>query len=145
MALLREKGCTLVDTTCGSVLNVWKNVERYARDGFTSVIHGKYDHEETRATASRTSLYPAGAYLVVRDLAETGMVCDYIHGRSSRATFLDRFAPALSGGFDPDRHLERVGLANQTTMLSSESLQIAEEIRRAMLDRYGEAELAGHF
>jgi 4-hydroxy-3-methylbut-2-enyl diphosphate reductase len=145
MSLLKERGCTLVDTTCGSVLNVWKNVERYARDGFTSVIHGKYDHEETRATASRTSLHPGGTYLVVRDLEETALVCDYIRTRGDSDAFLARFKSAISAEFDPERHLERVGLANQTTMLSSESLQVAEDIRRAMLHRYGEAELARHF
>ena len=145
MNLLRERGCTLVDTTCGSVLNVWKNVERYARDGFTSIIHGKYDHEETRATASRTTLYPGGCYLVVRDLDETALVCDYIRRRGDRGAFLGKFASAISEGFDPDRHLESVGLANQTTMLSSESLQVAEEFRLAMLDRYGESELSRHF
>ena len=145
MALLRQRECTLVDTTCGSVLNVWKNVERYARDGFTSVIHGKYDHEETRATASRTGLYPNGRYLVVRDLEETALVCDYIRRGGDRGAFLDRFRPAVSEGFDPERHLEQVGLANQTTMLSSESLQVGEEIRRAMVDRYGEAEMLKHF
>ncbi len=145
MALLRERGCTLVDTTCGSVLNVWKNVERYARDGFTSVIHGKYNHEETRATASRTGLHPGGKYVVVRDLEETAMVCDAIRGRGDRRAFLDRFARAVSRGFDPDRDLQRVGLANQTTMLSSESQRVAEEIRLAMIDRYGEAELPEHF
>jgi 4-hydroxy-3-methylbut-2-en-1-yl diphosphate reductase len=145
MAMLRERGCTLVDTTCGSVLNVWKNVERYAREGYTSVIHGKYDHEETRATASRTGLYAGGRYLVVRDLEETDRVCDYIRRGGEPEAFLARFSPAVSPGFDPDRDLARVGLANQTTMLSSESLQVAEAIRRAMVDRYGEADLARHF
>ncbi|HEV8336217.1 MAG TPA: 4-hydroxy-3-methylbut-2-enyl diphosphate reductase [Candidatus Polarisedimenticolia bacterium] len=145
MDLLRGKGCTLVDTTCGSVLNVWKNVERYARDGFTSIIHGKYDHEETRSTASRTSLYKDGKYLVVRDHEETGIVCEHILGRGDRDAFLTRFQPAVSEGFDPDRDLERAGLANQTTMLSSESLEVAERIRQAMIARYGEVELPKHF
>ena len=145
MELLRAKGCTLVDTTCGSVLNVWKNVERYARDGFTSLIHGKYNHEETRATASRTSLHPGGKYLVVRDLEETEEVARMIRSGGDAGTFLERFAPACSDGFDPAADLQRVGLANQTTMLSSESLQVAEIIRRAMADRYGEDDLAAHF
>ena len=145
MGFLRERGCTLVDTTCGSVLNVWKNVEQYARDGFTSVIHGKYDHEETRATASRTSLHPGGKYVVVRDLDETGAVCDVIRGKGDPSAFPARFSKAVSAGFDPARDLERVGLANQTTMLSSESLRVAEEIRRAMVDRYGETDLPRHF
>ncbi|HEU5181821.1 MAG TPA: 4-hydroxy-3-methylbut-2-enyl diphosphate reductase [Candidatus Polarisedimenticolia bacterium] len=145
MGLLQEKGCTLVDTTCGSVLNVWKNVERYAKDGFTSLIHGKYNHEETRATASRTSLHPDGKYLVVRDLEETDLVARMIRFGGEAGAFLERFASACSTGFDPGTDLERVGLANQTTMLSSESLQVAEMIRRAMADRYGEGNLPAHF
>src|SRR4026209_1292297 len=78
MARLSSQGCTLVDTTCGSVLNVWKNVVRYAREGFTSIIHGKVKHEETRATASQALKYPHGCYLIVLDRAEANIVCDYI-------------------------------------------------------------------
>ena len=145
MAQLSTQGCTLVDTTCGSVLNVWKNVVRYARDGFTAVIHGKMKHEETRATASQALKYPHGRYLVVLDRAEAEIVCDYIRDGGDRAAFLDRFAGAVSPGFDPDRDLERVGCANQTTMLMSESLQIGEMFRDAMRARYGEAALAERF
>jgi len=145
MAQLRERGCTLVDTTCGSVLNVWKNVERYAREGFTSLIHGKYDHEETRATASRTALHPGGKYLVVRDLEETARVTAFIRNGGDSRVFLELFRNACSPGFDPAADLRRVGLANQTTMLSSESLQVAEEVRRALAQRYGESELEDHF
>src|SRR5581483_2867253 len=97
-AALREIGCILVDTTCGSVLNVWKRVEGYARDGFTALIHGKHYHEETRATASQVERYPGGAFLVVRDMAEARIVCDYIEGRGDRAAFLTRFAQAVSPG-----------------------------------------------
>jgi 4-hydroxy-3-methylbut-2-enyl diphosphate reductase len=135
-------GCTLVDTTCGSVLNVWKNVKRYAQDGFTSVIHGKHWHEETRATASQAVQVPGGHYLVVLDRDEAGLVCDFIAGRAgapTRAALLDRFRDAVSPGFDPDRHLARVGCANQTTMLSSESFIIGEMFRAAILARDGEA------
>ena len=154
--VLRRKGCILVDTTCGSVMNVWKNVDRYKRDGFTSVVHGKYAHEETKATISR-----AGAFLVVRDMAETQEVCRYIeaaaerpdaNGESggngsalSRQAFLERFAPAVSQGFDPDRDLERIGLANQTTMLASESLEIAAVLRDSMARRYGEDGITTRF
>ncbi len=139
------RGCTLVDTTCGSVLNVWKNVKRYAEEGFTSVIHGKYWHEETRATASQTLHAGGGAYLVVLDRDEAGQVCDYIRNGGSRDAFLARFAPSVSPGFDPDVHLQRVGCANQTTMLSSESVAIGEMFREAIRDRHGEAELAARF
>jgi 4-hydroxy-3-methylbut-2-en-1-yl diphosphate reductase len=147
---LTRASCTLVDTTCGSVLNVWKNVTRYARDGFTSIIHGKYWHEETRATASQALQVEDGRYLVVLDKAEAGMVCDYIRQSSTpdderRAAFLDRFHNACSPGFDPDRDLQHVGCANQTTMLSSESLEVGEMFRDAMRGRYGESELSARF
>jgi 4-hydroxy-3-methylbut-2-en-1-yl diphosphate reductase len=133
---LDRRGCTLIDTTCGSVLNVWKNVRRYAEGGFTSIIHGKVWHEETQATASQAVQY-GGKYLVVFDTAETSIVCDYIRGRGDRDGFMKRFEKAVSPGFDPDRDLQHIGLANQTTMLMTESLEVGELIRRAMEDRYG--------
>jgi 4-hydroxy-3-methylbut-2-enyl diphosphate reductase len=142
---LIARGCTLVDTTCGSVLNVWKNVKRYAEDSFTSVIHGKYWHEETRATASQTMHVKGGAYLVVLDRAEASIACDYIRGGGDRAAFLRTFQHAVSPHFDPDVHLTRVGCANQTTMLSSESVEIGEMFREAIRDRYGDAEVATRF
>jgi 4-hydroxy-3-methylbut-2-enyl diphosphate reductase len=145
MAALRARGCVLVDTTCGSVLNVWKNVDRFSAAGFTALIHGKYAHEETRATASRTSLVPGGRYLVARDRAEARIVCDYIRHGGDAAAFLERFAAACSPGFDPDLDLGHIGLANQTTMLMAESLEIQEMVRQALADRYGERELSGRF
>ncbi len=142
---LRAIGCVLVDTTCGSVLNVWKRVESYARDGFTALIHGKFYHEETKATASQVTKYPAGRYLVVRDMDEAHVVCAYVEGRGGAKELLERFADKLSPGFDPERDLVRVGVANQTTMLSGESLAIAGEVRKSMVARYGQAALAEHF
>jgi 4-hydroxy-3-methylbut-2-enyl diphosphate reductase len=142
---LQDRGCTLVDTTCGSVLNVWKNVRRYAEDGFTSIIHGKYRHEETRATASQALNSGSGQYLVVLDRDEARVVCDYIRSGGDAGAFRARFEHAASPSFDPDRDLQRVGCANQTTMLSSESLEIGSMIRAAMSDRYGEPALAMHF
>ena len=132
MAQLSSQGCTLVDTTCGSVLNVWKNVVRYAQEGLTAVIHGKVKHEETRATASQALKYPKGRYLVVLDRSEAQIVCDYIRSGGDRSAFLDRFASAASPGFDPDRDLARIGCANQTTMLMTESLEIGEMFREAI-------------
>jgi 4-hydroxy-3-methylbut-2-enyl diphosphate reductase len=140
LEILNERQAVLVDTTCGSVMNVWKNVERYARTGFTSVVHGKYWHEETKATVSRS-----GHYLVVRDMDEALVVCRYIERRGEREEFLRRFEKAISSGFDPDLHLERIGLANQTTMLSSESLAIADALRQAMVRRHGERETEERF
>jgi len=145
MKHLRGIGAVLVDTTCGSVLNVWKNVSKYARDGFTVVIHGKHYHEETRATASQALLHPGGAYLCVRDEAETQVVCDFVRGMLNRDAFMERFSQAVSEGFDPETHLERIGLANQTTMLMSESLRVQEMLRRAYLEKYGAAELPVRF
>jgi 4-hydroxy-3-methylbut-2-enyl diphosphate reductase len=142
---LRGIGCVIVDTTCGSVLNVWKRVEGYARDGFTALIHGKHYHEETRATASQVGRYPGGAFLVVRDMAEARVVCDYIEGRGERGAFLARFAHATSAGFDPDVHLRRIGVANQTTMLASESLAIAAAVGAAMERAYGPAYREANF
>ena len=145
LARLERQGCTLVDTTCGSVLNVWKNVRRYAQDGLTAVIHGKVHHEETRATASQASQVAGGQFLIVLDRNEAETVCDFIRGRAERRAFLDRFGAAVSPDFDPDRDLQRIGCANQTTMLMSESLAIGEMLRQAMADRYGPAELQARF
>jgi 4-hydroxy-3-methylbut-2-en-1-yl diphosphate reductase len=142
---LRTLGCVLVDTTCGSVLNVWKRVDNYARDGFTAVIHGKHYHEETKATASQALTHSGGHYLCVRDKDEAAMVCAFLRGEGTAAEVLSRFAHAASPGFDPDRDLQRIGLANQTTMLMSESLEIQEMLRAAMRDRWGQEALAGRF
>jgi 4-hydroxy-3-methylbut-2-en-1-yl diphosphate reductase len=142
---LKSKQCVLVDTTCGSVLNVWKKVHYYARDGYTVIIHGKHHHEETRATASQALTHDGGQYLCVRDVAETELVCDYIRGTISAADLMSRFGEAASADFDPAAHLQRIGLANQTTMLMSETLKVQETLRRAMIDRYGEAGLESRF
>jgi 4-hydroxy-3-methylbut-2-enyl diphosphate reductase len=136
---LEGQGCTLVDTTCGSVLNVWKNVRRYAQDGFTSVIHGKVQHEETKATASQATQNGGGHFLVVRDEAEAGVACDFIRHDGDADAFNARFGDAVSPGFDPTKHLGKIGCANQTTMLMTESLKVGELFRQAMVDRYGEA------
>jgi 4-hydroxy-3-methylbut-2-enyl diphosphate reductase len=135
--LLRQIGCVMVDTTCGSVLNVWKRVESYARDGFTSLIHGKYYHEETRATASQAEKYEGGQYIIVRNLEEAGVVCDFLEGRLSAAALVERFAHSVSPNFDPDRDLRRIGVANQTTMLARESLAIGELVGRSMAQARG--------
>ena len=146
LARLQALGCTLVDTTCGSVLNVWKNVTRYAREGFTAVIHGKVKHEETQATASQALKTSGGRYLVVLDRAEAErrLRRTSVAG-GDREAFMARFGKAVSAGFDPDRDLEHIGVANQTTMLMSESLEIADMLRQAMVDRYGEGALAERY
>src|SRR5439155_20770442 len=141
---LEGRGCTLVDTTCGSVLNVWKNVRRYAEGGYTSIIHGKVSHEETRATASHAVAY-GGRYLVVLDRRETSDVCHYIRHGGDRDAFVRRSGGASSSGFNPEVDLQHIGLANRTTMLMSESLEIGEMLKAAMIARYGAADLAAHY
>jgi 4-hydroxy-3-methylbut-2-enyl diphosphate reductase len=145
MRHLRSKHCVLVDTTCGSVLNVWKKVQRCAQDGFTVVIHGKHYHEETRATASQALMYNNGKYLCLRDVAEAEVICRFLRGEVDAAVVLEKFRNAASPDFDPDRDLQRIGLANQTTMLMAESLAIQELLRAAMCQRYGEEALAYRF
>lgn len=145
---LRDIGCILVDTTCGSVLHVWKRVEQYAKDGFTAVIHGKYTHEESRATASQVNKHDDGRYIIVRDMNEGQLLFDYIAkrpGHSSREDFIDHFQEKASPGFDPDTDLERIGVANQTTMLAKESLAIGMKVHEAMVERFGEEHAANHF
>ena len=145
MEVLKAKGCVLVDATCGSVIQVWKRVEQYAQEGFTAIVHGNYLHEETRATVSRATQFPNGKYLVVWDKGEAGQLCDYIRRGGEGAQFLNSFSKKHSAGFDPDKDLARVGVANQTTMLSSESLEIADMLKDAMRERYGPEHLAQHF
>jgi 4-hydroxy-3-methylbut-2-enyl diphosphate reductase len=145
---LKGIGCVLVDTTCGSVLVVWKRVEAYARDGFTAVIHGKYTHEESRATASQVNKHPGGKYLIVRDMEEANLVCDYIANRPghlSRDAFYQHFKAKANEGFDPDRDLDKIGVANQTTMLANESLAIGAKIRAAFVEAFGEDHAEEHY
>jgi 4-hydroxy-3-methylbut-2-enyl diphosphate reductase len=141
---LKARGCVLVDTTCGSVMNVWKRVRQYARNGFTSIVHGKANHEETRATCSHAT-EEGGRYLVVLDLEEAEAVASFIRDPRDPDALRQRLSAGLSPDFDPTRDLVRVGLANQTTMLSSESLEVAEILRRAMIDRWGSESLNDHF
>ena len=143
--LLRDLGCVLVDTTCGSVLNVWKRVERYARDGFTAVVHGKHFHEETKATTSQVTKYDGGKYLVVRDMNEAEILCAFITGKVPLAKVQDVFGHKVSDDFDFERDLQRIGIANQTTMLASESLAIAQRIGEALASRYGPEQVDEHF
>jgi 4-hydroxy-3-methylbut-2-enyl diphosphate reductase len=140
MDKVAQRGCYVVDTTCGDVMKVWRRVRGYALDGITSIIHGKADHEETRATASRAlGERGDGHYLVVLTLADVDYVCDYLLRGGDKAGFLVRFAGSHSLGFDPDIHLKTLGLANQTTMLKSETEEIQRRIQHAAIARDGNA------
>ncbi len=142
---LREIGCVLVDTTCGSVLNVWKRVEKYAKEGFTALIHGKHFHEESKATASQVTRFPGGKYLIVRNMDEALIVCRFIEEDGDPAALERRFAQAMSPGLSASTDLNRIGIANQTTMLANESLSIAARVRESMIARFGDENLAEHF
>ena len=141
MDKVESQGCQIVDTTCGDVMKVWRRVRIFAKEGVTSLIHGKADHEETRATASRAvGDDTTGSYLIILTLEDVDFVCDYIRNGGDRDEFYARFKGAMSEEFDPEVHLRRVGVANQTTMLKSETEEIQSRVRLAVEDRDGNAE-----
>src|SRR6266705_2159604 len=139
---LEAKGCQFVDTTCGDVMSVWKRIKQYSKDLVTSIIHGKAWHEETKATSSQAG---RGHYLVVFTLAETDYVCNYIVNGGNKAEFLEKFRNACSEGFDPDIHLQAIGVANQTTMLRGETEEVQRRLKRAIIQKYGETAVDQHF
>ncbi len=141
MAKIEERGCYTVDTTCGDVMKVWRRVRGYAKDGITSIIHGKENHEETRATASRALGEDGqGHYLVILTLADADFVCGYIRNGGDKLAFLERFRGSYEPGFDPDVHLRKIGVANQTTMLKGETQEIQNRLAKAITDRDGTSE-----
>tara|TARA_Y100000766_G_scaffold13474_1_gene9737 strand:- start:4986 stop:6155 length:1170 start_codon:yes stop_codon:yes gene_type:complete len=141
MDKIGEAGCYVIDTTCGDVMKVWRRVRNYAKTGATSIIHGKKGHEETRATASRAEGDDGkGHYLVILTLDEADYVCDYIRNGGDKSAFLEKFAKATSDNFDPDLHLIDIGVANQTTMLKSETEEIQRRISDAITQRDGSNE-----
>ena len=142
---IKERGCQIVDTTCGDVMSVWKRVRKYASESATSIIHGKAEHEETKATSSRALGDGKGHYLVVLTLADTDYVCEYIRHGGDKQAFLAKFHGAHSPGFDPDVHLQTVGVANQTTMLRGETEEVQRRIRQAIIDRDGPELAAKNF
>src|SRR3954464_3068893 len=142
---LEEKGCLFVDTTCGDVMSVWKRVRQYSKDRVTSIIHGKSWHEETKATSSQARANGGGHYLVVFTLAETDYVCNYIVKGGDKQAFLEKFKGAYSEGFDPDLHLQAIGVANQTTMLRGETEDVQRRLKRAMAEKFGEDKIDQHF
>jgi len=141
---LEEKGCVFVDTTCGDVMSVWKRIKQYSRESVTSIIHGKSWHEETKATSSQATA-TSGHYLVVFTLAETDYVCNYIVNGGNKEEFLEKFKGAYSPGFDPDVHLNALGVANQTTMLRGETEEVQRRLKKAIEKKFGPENVDKHF
>lgn len=131
------------DTTCPFVEKVWNRSEKLGKDNHTIIIHGKHNHEETRATFSHSS--KDAPSLVIKDMNEAQVVAQTIMGEISKDEFMRFFDGKYSNNFNPDIHLEKVGVVNQTTMLASETQEIADFFKQTMLHKYGEAEIKNHF
>lgn len=140
MELMNSKNVDVVDTTCPWVSKVWNTVDTHQKKGLTSIIHGKYAHEETVATASFCE-----DYIIVKDMKEAEMVTDYIVNGGDKEALLEYFKNAVSEGFDPDTMLDKVGLANQTTMYKKETRAIGQTFQKAMMKKFGPTEVNQHY
>lgn len=135
---LESKGVTLVDATCGDVMRVWRQVAKFSQKGITSVIHGKASHEETIATASHAlGESRQGHFIIIYNQADVDCLANYILGMETKDAFLSHFKGAVSPGFDPDKHLRLIGMANQTTMLKDETRYFQQILHAAVLKRDG--------
>lgn len=131
------------DTTCPFVERVWKKSEKLGEENYTIIIHGKFNHEETRATFSRSE--KAAPSIIVKDLKEAHGLGEFILGNISKEEFEKAYKDQYSPGFDPQKHLIRVGVINQTTMLASETQEIADYFKNTMIKKYGADHLKDHF
>lgn len=141
---LKHIGCVVVDTTCGAIVMVWKRVEKYAKSGFTSVIHGIWNHEETQATASQAVKF-GGHFVIVRNIEDACQIERFLDGVLTKDEFLKKLENRLSPGFDPERDLRRIGIASQTTMYKEETLEVQEYLRGVYERKFGAGRLAESF
>lgn len=142
--LLASKGVEIAryNTTCPFVEKVWKRSAEIGKSGFTIIIHGKHKHEETRATFSHS--YQNAPSIIVRDLKEAEIIGQFMTGKLEAVAFMEHFHSKVSIGFNPETDLERVGVVNQTTMLASETQEIADYFKGIMAHKHGEA-VKDHF
>jgi len=131
------------NTTCPFVTKVWKQSEKLGSQDYTVIIHGKHKHEETRATFSHSSKYSNS--IVVKDMKEAKELGRYIKGKMDIKEFQDRFENYVSKGFNPEIHLQKVGVVNQTTMLATDTQEIADYFREIMLEKHGIEHIKEHF
>ncbi len=143
--ILKERGIDpyLYDTTCPFVEKVWNRAEFLGEKGYTIIVHGKYDHEETIATFSHSR--KDSPTIIVRNIEETRLLADIIMGKIEQSGFYDLFSGKYSEGFDVANDLDRVGVVNQTTMLATETQAIADLMRNIMIEKYGEGNVKVHF
>jgi 4-hydroxy-3-methylbut-2-en-1-yl diphosphate reductase len=144
-AQLRAKGIAIekYNTTCPFVEKVWNRAEAIAQKGFTVVVHGKPKHEETRATFSHSAAHTPT--VVVNDMKEAEQLAQFITGALPAADFFNVFKNQHSAGFNPEQHLQKIGVVNQTTMLAEDTQAIADYLKQVMLRQYGEPETAARF
>ncbi|MGC6433939.1 MAG: 4-hydroxy-3-methylbut-2-enyl diphosphate reductase [Crocinitomicaceae bacterium] len=142
--LLNEKGVDVktYNTTCPFVEKVWNRTKTLGASDHTIVIHGKHNHEETRATFSHSQ--KSAPSIVVKDIEETKVLADYILGKINDDAFEKQFDGKYSSNFDPKKHLNKIGVVNQTTMLASETQEITDFLRQKMIEKYGEANIKNH-
>ena len=143
--LLEKKGVSLqtYDTTCPFVTRVWKKAENIGKKDFTIIIHGKYIHEETRATFSHSN--QNAPTVVIRDMEEAKVLAEFINGIRKNEEFYEFFKDKHSKDFDPKKDLVKIGVVNQTTMLASETEEISEYLKSSIIERYGEENYKDHF
>jgi 4-hydroxy-3-methylbut-2-enyl diphosphate reductase len=141
---LKLRGVMIVDSTCGAIINVWKRVEGYARSGSITVMHGKRNHEETRATVSQ-AVKEGGAYIIIENMKEAEELAAVIRGEVGESEFIRRYPDAVLKNFMFDAAACKMGMANQTTMLKGESLQIQEKLKKAFVERFGQEAAGSRF
>ncbi|MBL7921547.1 MAG: 4-hydroxy-3-methylbut-2-enyl diphosphate reductase [Bacteroidia bacterium] len=146
LKLLEEKGIKTeaYDTTCPFVERVWKKSEQIGKTEHTIIIHGKYNHEETRSTFSRSAIDSKGV-VVVRDMEESKRLTEYITGNKTQAQFEEEFKGKFTKGFKIDTHFNKIGVINQTTMLATETEEIALYFKDVLINKFGEEKIKEHF